>query len=65
LTIKFTRHTAALSRNCHSERSEESAFLAIGRVLRVSHHTPRKFYGPRSCSSHARSSSVILCALCG
>src|ERR1700676_24866 len=52
LTTKFTQHTAAstslaiTTTGCHSERSEESAFLSSSRNLFLSHHTPFKLYGP-------------------
>jgi hypothetical protein len=56
LTIKFTRHTAA------SLPAFSYQLSAISKI----HHTPRKLYGPRSCSSHA--TYVLLrdlCVLCG
>ena len=64
LTIKFTRHTAACSR-----RDEQLSTFQLSIVIpsevegpafpfgkptpQQNHHTPRKLYGPRSCSSHA------------
>ena len=63
LTTKFTRHTAACSR-----RDEQVSTFQLSIVIpsevegpallsenkpSANHHTPRKLYGPRSCSSHA------------
>jgi hypothetical protein len=65
LTIKLTRHMPALllrisnsRKNCRSERSEESAFLASSKNLVQPTHAVSISWALNSCSSRARHSRV-------